>query len=142
MIDVTTDVTFAKWLREQLDERHMSAATLARLTGLTKAAISRYVLDRSIPNVDSCSRLAIALGMTTQEVLLVAHGLSVIAGWSQPTSSWVACESQSVESLRAERIVAVLQRRPDLLSHWLDIGEALTNGTVVGGNTPAVRPRT
>ncbi len=58
-----------KRIQELLDARNMSRKELADATGLTEAAISRYITGTRMPKSISLSAIAKALDVTSDELL-------------------------------------------------------------------------
>lgn len=57
-------------LKEILKEKNMSQKTLASLSGLTEAAISKYVSGSRKMSIESAKKVANALGMTIDELIM------------------------------------------------------------------------
>ncbi len=55
-------------LSELLDQRHITQKELAELTGLTPAAISRYLSGDRTPRPITIASIAKALGVTTADI--------------------------------------------------------------------------
>lgn len=56
-------------IQELLDARNMSRKDLAEASGLTEAAISRYITGARVPKSISLSAIAKALNVTSDELL-------------------------------------------------------------------------
>ena len=54
---------FAMNLKKIMIEREMTAADIARKTGMTQAALSRYINDKRIPRLNSVIKIAKALNV-------------------------------------------------------------------------------
>ena len=54
---------FTMNLKKLMIEREMTAADIARKTGMTQAALSRYINDKRIPNINSVIKIAKALNV-------------------------------------------------------------------------------
>lgn len=54
---------FAMNLKKLMIEREMTAADIARKTGMTQAALSRYINDKRIPRLNSVIKIAKALNV-------------------------------------------------------------------------------
>lgn len=64
---------FNDWLLEKLKEQDWSQADLARASGLTRAAISRYINDYARkPDEDALRKIAKALSMAPEAVFRAA----------------------------------------------------------------------
>lgn len=50
-------------LKKLMIEREMTAADIARKTGMTQAALSRYINDKRIPRLNSVIKIAKALNV-------------------------------------------------------------------------------
>ena len=50
-------------------EREMTAADIARKTGMTQAALSRYINDKRIPRLNSVIKIAKALNVPIELLL-------------------------------------------------------------------------
>ena len=50
-------------LKKIMIEREMTAADIARKTGMTQAALSRYINDKRIPRLNSVIKIAKALNV-------------------------------------------------------------------------------
>lgn len=62
---------FSRWM----DERGLTNAELARQTGLTDSAISKYRRGASVPDIESCRRIGRAIRRPLLEVLVAAGHL-------------------------------------------------------------------
>lgn len=60
---------FGDNLQSLLDERYLTQSELAKLTGITKGAISRYVSGKQMPTIKNAINIAEAFGMTLDELL-------------------------------------------------------------------------
>ena len=74
-------MSLADNLTRLLTLRGLSQADLARLSGLSSAAINRYVSGKRIPTLDHANRLAHTLGVSV-ETLLSSEPVSVIEGYT------------------------------------------------------------
>ena len=54
---------FAMNLKKLMIEREMTAADIARKTGMTQATLSRYINGKRIPNINSVIKIAKALNV-------------------------------------------------------------------------------
>lgn len=54
---------FAMNLKKLMIEREMTAADIARKTGMTQAALSRYINDKRNPSLNSVIKIAKALNV-------------------------------------------------------------------------------
>lgn len=54
---------FAMNLKKLMIEREMTAADIARKTGMTQAALSRYINDKRNPRLNSVIKIAKALNV-------------------------------------------------------------------------------
>ena len=54
---------FTMNLKKLMIEREMTAADIARKTGMTQAALSRYINDKRIPRLNSVIKIAKALNV-------------------------------------------------------------------------------
>lgn len=59
---------FAENLKRIMWEKHISGATLSRLTGIGKSSISQYMSGQSVPKQDRLSVIADALNCTVEEL--------------------------------------------------------------------------
>lgn len=100
----------------------MSAAELARRSGLKPPTISNYLNHGSIPNTDSCVKLARALKLSP-EVVTDAADKADVAALRLAEVRLTTAPSAMLD--RAERIALALQNDPDVLDKWLDMGEAM-----------------
>lgn len=66
------NVTFADWLKEQLELRGWTQTQLAAKSGLTRAAISNYINQIRQPEAASLIAIADALDLPREHVLKVA----------------------------------------------------------------------
>lgn len=60
------------WLRRQLQRREMRQADLARRVGTSPGTVSSWVNGQRVPDPASCDRIADALGVDVDEVLMLA----------------------------------------------------------------------
>lgn len=60
---------FAMNLKKLMIEREMTAADIARKTGMTQAALSRYINDKRIPRLNSVIKIAKALNVPIELLL-------------------------------------------------------------------------
>lgn len=65
---MTVPTKFATKLRALREQKGISQAELARLTGIAPAQLSRYEVGRSIPRSDVISRIAQALGVERNDI--------------------------------------------------------------------------
>lgn len=65
--------TLGSRIQHMLDERGISRKEFAAMTGLTEAAISRYVTGQREPRAVTLAVMANALGTTTDELLGLEH---------------------------------------------------------------------
>ena len=56
-------------LKKLMIEREMTAADIARKTGMTQAALSRYINDKRIPRLNSVIKIAKALNVPIELLL-------------------------------------------------------------------------
>ena len=61
--------TFADWLRAHVSARHWRQEDLARAAGVSQQTASRWLLGQAVPAARSVRALAMALGVSTDEVL-------------------------------------------------------------------------
>ena len=54
---------FTMNLKKLMIEREMTAADIARKTGMTQATLSRYINGKRIPNINSVIKIAKALNV-------------------------------------------------------------------------------
>jgi repressor LexA len=62
---------FREWLREKLKEKNISQFELARLSGVSQSAISRWLRGLRDPDRDSILKVARALGASEKEIALL-----------------------------------------------------------------------
>jgi Helix-turn-helix. len=60
---------FAMNLKKLMIEREMTAADIARKTGMTQAALSRYINDKRNPRLNSVIKIAKALNVPIELLL-------------------------------------------------------------------------
>lgn len=60
---------FAMNLKKLMIEREMTAADIARKTGMTQAALSRYINDKRNPSLNSVIKIAKALNVPIELLL-------------------------------------------------------------------------
>lgn len=60
---------FAMNLKKIMIEREMTAADIARKTGMTQAALSRYINDKRNPRLNSVIKIAKALNVPIELLL-------------------------------------------------------------------------
>lgn len=72
MLTHMDDIVFFEWLRERMNERNMSRASLAKASRLSRQAISNYWYGKRIPNTESLAALAKGLGLPKKEVFTAA----------------------------------------------------------------------
>lgn len=60
---------FAMNLKKLMIEREMTAADISRKTGMTQAALSRYINDKRTPNLNSVIKIAKALNVPIELLL-------------------------------------------------------------------------
>lgn len=56
-------------LKKLMIEREMTAADISRKTGMTQAALSRYINDKRNPNINSVIKIAKALNVPIELLL-------------------------------------------------------------------------
>lgn len=64
--------SFAIWLNAELSFRDMSMSDLARITGASFSSVSVWISRGVTPSPDTCKRIARALGIPDNEVLMAA----------------------------------------------------------------------
>lgn len=69
MIVQMETVTFGNWLQRQLMRREMTAAELARTTGYSPGAVSKWRNNTRIPDWAACVEIADALDLPVEHVL-------------------------------------------------------------------------
>lgn len=70
-LDETVD--FAGWLLSEMHKRKLSQSDLARITGISRQAISSYVNRRILtPDKESLQKIAHAFGMRQEDIYRVA----------------------------------------------------------------------
>lgn len=67
-----TSGTFGDWLAYQLKRRDLSQTDFGTLVGSTQSAVSRWIRNERVPDPESCDRIADALGVDLDVVLLRA----------------------------------------------------------------------
>ena len=60
---------FAMNLKKLMIEREMTAADIARKTGMTQATLSRYINGKRIPKINSVIKIAKALNVPIELLL-------------------------------------------------------------------------
>ena len=60
---------FAMNLKKLMIEREMTAADIARKTGMTQATLSRYINGKRTPNINSVIKIAKALNVPIELLL-------------------------------------------------------------------------
>lgn len=60
---------FTMNLKKLMIEREMTAADISRKTGITQAALSRYINDKRIPRLNSVIKIAKALNVPIELLL-------------------------------------------------------------------------
>lgn len=66
-------VSFSKKLKRAIELGGISQASLARMSGLTEASISRYLAGKRTPDATCASRIANALNVSLDELIDVKH---------------------------------------------------------------------
>lgn len=61
--------TFGQWLQRQVQRRQWSQAELSRRAGVSGTSISHWIAGRTIPDTESCDKLAEALFLSRDEVM-------------------------------------------------------------------------
>lgn len=64
--------TFGAWLSYQLKARDWNMSDLARRMDVSPSLISRWARDDRLPSPESCDRIADALGIDVDRVLVLA----------------------------------------------------------------------
>lgn len=105
----------------------MSPAQLSRLSGLKQPTISAYLNQGSIPSIESCSKIASALGVPVSEVLQRAYGMSAPEAESLSEVQPRYAQSTGPDLDDAERIVLALRGDQAKLKLWLEMGQALAD---------------
>lgn len=67
-----TDDTFGAWLRVQIKRRGLTQTEFAERAGTVQSVVSRWIRGERLPDTDSCDRIADALGVHIDEVLVRA----------------------------------------------------------------------
>lgn len=63
---------FGPWLQSQLRRREMNQSELARKLETSSSAVSGWVRQGRVPTPESCDKIADALGIPVDEVLMAA----------------------------------------------------------------------
>jgi transcriptional regulator with XRE-family HTH domain len=121
--------TFAQWLEAQLAARGWSPAQLSRRSGIKQPSLSAYLNQGTIPSIESQVKLALALGVPSEEVQRAAHS-SELPSLDMAEEAVRYAILPSGEMDHAESIVLALRNDPAKLKLWLEMGEALAE--VVG----------
>lgn len=61
--------TFGQWLQRQLQRRQWSQAEFSRRAGVSGTSISHWIGGRTMPDAESCDKIAEALFVARDEVL-------------------------------------------------------------------------
>lgn len=64
--------SFGSWLQRQLDRREWNQADFAKKAGVGSGRVSDWIRDVRLPSVESCDKIADALGVDLDEVLTLA----------------------------------------------------------------------
>jgi len=108
---VSVPDTFAQWLQTEMDAREWSQADLARASGLTRAAINRYIRqERSTPDPDALIAIAQAFGCP-RDVVFRAAGLLPPAREDSLQMSAVIEAMSNLPEIWQDEIVALAQRQ-------------------------------
>lgn len=91
---------------------------------MSRPTISQYFRAAAVPNVDSCARIAVALDLPVRAVLDAASLRETRPGAPALEPEDILTKVRP-ELKRAEAVALALSRRPELLEHWLAIGEAI-----------------
>ena len=73
-MDKEYNKTFGEHLKNLLNERGMTQKDLAVKTGLTEAAVSRYVNTERAPRIPQAYRIACALGIDMNTLTMYYEG--------------------------------------------------------------------
>jgi transcriptional regulator with XRE-family HTH domain len=73
---------FGVWLERQLRSRELTQSEFARRTEVRQGMVSNWITGKRIPDPGSCDRIADALGLPIDEVLIQAgHRPRLGEGW-------------------------------------------------------------
>lgn len=116
---MSTNANFSRWLKENLDQREMTQADLARESGLTSAAISRIMRGSRGVGPEGCRAIAHALKLSEEKVFRQAGLLSQDTQESQdpedpPTLKewiWYYLQADEEERERMLEIAKTLSQR-------------------------------
>lgn len=72
VLDTYKNVSFADWLNNELQERRMSQAELARLGGVSRSSINRVAVPGNKPGWDVCYGIAKGLKLSPASVFIKA----------------------------------------------------------------------
>lgn len=64
--------SFGVWFEQQLKSREMNQSEFARKLGVKQGMVSNWIRGARIPDPGSCDRIADALGLSIDEVLIQA----------------------------------------------------------------------
>jgi transcriptional regulator with XRE-family HTH domain len=67
-----SDVSFGAWLKAQLRRRDWTQADFARRSGMTTTSVSDWINNKKVPDPASCDRIADALFLPLDDVLVAA----------------------------------------------------------------------
>lgn len=65
---------FGEHLKSLLEEKGMTQAELARRTGLTEPAVSRYIKGDRTPRIPQAYRIACAIGVDMNTLIFMGKG--------------------------------------------------------------------
>lgn len=66
---------FARWITAELERRGWSQIELVNRSGMTRGAISNFASGKRIPNAASCLKIAEALSLPHETVLVAAGNM-------------------------------------------------------------------
>lgn len=104
---------FGSWFSEQAASRGMNQGEIARHVGVTRQAVSRWVLGKERPRPETCVKIARAFDMSPQDVLARAGHVAPVDDARQALIELVRYlpEERLVEAARYLRFLIGEERK-------------------------------
>ncbi len=111
-------MTFGQWLRRQMmkQEGGMSQAELARKVGTSAGLVSDWIRDVRVPSSESCDKIADALGLDIDEVLVRAGHRPPLGGNDSPLLRELSAVVRGLPPNQQEEVLWYARARRDRMA--------------------------
>ena len=99
-------MSFAKNLKSVMDEKNINQTDLSNLTGIGKSSLSQYLSGKNVPHKQRIFRIATALGVTTQR-LVVTRQVEVYEHPQTPSNQKVSVEEAARRLGKSQQFIRI-----------------------------------